>query len=119
MSGKKQAPSKMAIVCGIDEKSFSKYFKAFGDPTRLKILAFLSAKELTVNEIVKVIGLSQPTISRHLAILREAEIVTDRRDGQRIYYSLNKKAVENCCYGFCDCLEIKVPIGKKQKKSKK
>ncbi|MFH1372946.1 MAG: metalloregulator ArsR/SmtB family transcription factor [bacterium] len=100
----------------MDERLFSKYFKAFGNQTRLKILALLSSGEMTVGEVVVEIGLSQPTISRHLAILREAEVVVDRRDGQQVFYSLNKSSVKNCCSGFCDCLEIRVPSGKKSRK---
>lgn len=92
----------------MNEKAYSKYFKAFGDPTRLRILALLAGGELTVNKIVKAVGLSQPTISRHLSILREAEIVVDRRDGQQVFYSLNKVSVESCCSGFCDCLSIPI-----------
>jgi len=106
----------------MDERSFSKYFKAFGDPTRLRILGLLAVKEKTVNEIVKEIGLSQPTISRHLGILREAEVVIDRREGQQVYYSLNKISVGDCCTGFCDCLSIQVidtSGGRKYKKVKK
>lgn len=106
----------MELVFKMDERRFSKYFKAFGDKSRLRILSLLSAKELTVNDIVKKMHVSQPTVSRHLAILREAGFVIDRREGQRIYYSLNKKEVQRCCSGFCSCLRIEVPIGKKSKK---
>ena len=102
----------------MDAKSFSKYFKAFGDPTRLRILGLLAAKEKTVNEIVKEIGLSQPTISRHLGILREAAVVIDRREGQQVFYSLNRPSVSSCCTGFCDCLEIRV-LGVDDNKKKK
>lgn len=100
-----------------NEKMYSKSFKAFGDPTRLKILMLLSGKELTVNDVVKKVGLSQPTVSRHLAILREAEIVIDRRAGQQVFYSLNKQNIENCCTDFCCCLEIPKKETKKRKKS--
>jgi len=102
----------------MDEKTFSKYFKAFGDPSRLKILTLLSAKEMTVNEIAKGIGISQPATSRHLAILREADIVIDRREGQHVFYSLNKQSVNSCCTGFCDCLKVTVKDGRKKKKSR-
>ena len=71
---------------------------------------------MTVNDIVGAMNLSQPTVSRHLAILREAEAVIDRRDGQRVFYSLNRDAVENCCSGFCDCLMIPVKNPSKSKK---
>ena len=100
---------------GINAKRFAKYFKAFGDTTRLKILSLLADKELTVNEIVAAVGLSQSAVSRHLGILREAEVVFYRREGQKVYYSLNREAVGNCCCGFCDCLEVPV-IGVKKKK---
>ncbi len=99
----------------INEKRYSKYFKAFGDPTRLRILALLSKAELTVNEIVRKIGLSQPTISRHLGILKEAEVVIGRREGQSVFYSLHKKEVSSCCSSFCMCLDIKEPKKKKKK----
>lgn len=92
----------------MDERTYSKYFKAFGDPTRLRILALLAKKEMSVGQITDVIGLSQPTISRHLGILREAEVVESRRDGQQVYYSLIKSNVSNCCEGFCDCLQIRI-----------
>jgi DNA-binding transcriptional ArsR family regulator len=98
------------------EKNFSKYFKAIGDPTRLRILTLLSSKEMTVNEITAAIGLSQPTISRHLGILREADIVADRREGQNVYYRLDKIQVQDCCVGFCDCLQIKIDKRKSKKK---
>ena len=100
----------------LDERKYSKYFKAFGDPTRLRILAFLSAGESTVGDIVRAIGLTQPTISRHLAILREAGIVAGRRHGQQVYYSLNKSAVAGCCDGFCTGLEIRIVTGRRAKK---
>lgn len=102
-------------MSGMNEKSMTRYFRAFGDPSRFKILKLLSAKEMTVGEIVKEVGLSQPTVSRHLALLRDAEIVIDRRDGQQVYYSLNKKAVTICCTGFCDCLAIPIRVVDKKK----
>lgn len=98
---------------GMDEKTFSKYFKAFGDRTRLRILKLLSTREMTVNDIVRAVGLSQSTVSRHLAILREAGIAIDRREGQKVYYGLKKEAVKNCCICFCDRLEIRPPRKKK------
>ena len=99
----------------MDEKVYSKYFKAFGEPSRLKILRILSAKPLTVNEIVDAIDLSQSTVSRHLGVLREAGILSDQRDGQQVIYTLNKDAVEACCTSFCDCLEPPKKRGKKKK----
>lgn len=99
---------KVFTSCGINQREFSRFFKAFGDPTRQRILAFLSRGGRTVNEIVEAIGYSQPTISRHLSILKNAEIVTDERKGRSICYTLNKDIVRRCCMGFCNCLKVKV-----------
>ena len=109
----------MSECCNIDEKLYSRLFKAFGDRSRLKIIAFLANNELTVNEIVKKVGLSQPTVSRHLGILKDANLVIDRRDKQRIYYSLNKESVQACCIGFCDCIEAQEVTIKSEKKTGK
>ncbi|UCG61376.1 MAG: winged helix-turn-helix transcriptional regulator [Candidatus Zixiibacteriota bacterium] len=103
----------------MEDKKYTRYFKAFGDSTRFKIIQLLSAKEMSVNEITAAVGLSQPTVSRHLSVLRDAEVVVDRREGQQVYYRLNKNAVETCCTSFCDCLEIDVKAEGKAKKRKK
>ena len=98
------------------EKIYSRYFKAFGEPSRLRILMLLSSKEMTVGDITAAVGLSQPTVSRHLALLREAGIVKDRRGGQQVYYRLKKNVVADCCVGFCNCLAIRVSSSRKGKK---
>ena len=63
-------------------------FKAFSDETRLRVLFLLSDRELCVCEIVAVLGMPQGKVSRHLTVLRHAGLVTDRREGLWIYYSL-------------------------------
>ncbi len=63
-------------------------FKAFSDETRLRILFLLAIRELCVCELVAVLDMPQGKISRHLALLKYADIVTDRRDGTWVYYSL-------------------------------
>jgi len=103
------------LTLKLNEKQFSKYFKAFGDLSRLRILGLLAEKDMTVNEIVAKVELSQSTVSRHLGVLRDAEIVVDRRDGQQVIYSLNKATVETCCDSFCHCLVTKVEKGGKSR----
>jgi ArsR family transcriptional regulator len=67
-------------------------FRALADETRLRCLALLVAEgELCVCELTHALGLSQPMISRHLASLREAGIVSDRRAGQWIHYRLHNE----------------------------
>lgn len=63
-------------------------FKALADETRLRILSLLSSGELCVCEITKVLDIGQPKASRHLAVLRQSELVVDRREGMWMYYSL-------------------------------
>ena len=60
-------------------------FKACADATRLRILFLLAVRELCVCEMMFALDLSQPKMSRHLALLREAGLVTDRRAGQWVY----------------------------------
>lgn len=64
-------------------------FRAFSDQTRLRILHLLKAGELCVNDLVEIVGVPQPTASRHLAYLRRAELVVTRRIGQWTYYTLS------------------------------
>ncbi len=70
--------------------SKDEYFGALANPTRLRILALLHASgELCVCELTHAIGVPQPTMSRHLAHLRELGLVADRRAGHWIYYRLH------------------------------
>lgn len=63
-------------------------FQAFSDPTRLRILYLLREGETCVGDLVEVLGVPQPTASRHLARLRDAGLVEVRRDGRWSFYSL-------------------------------
>lgn len=66
------------------------FFKILSDLTRLRVLTLLSREgELCVCELTHALGEIQPKISRHLALLREAGVVLDRRQGQWIYYRVN------------------------------
>ena len=63
-------------------------FRAFADPTRLRILNLLAAGELCVCDIVELLGLPQPTVSRHLAALRRAQLVDVSREWKYAHYRL-------------------------------
>jgi ArsR family transcriptional regulator len=71
-----------------DVRPVSRLFKALGDETRLRIVALLSHGELCVCHLETALALSQPKVSRHLAILRAAGVVADRRDRSWVYYRL-------------------------------
>jgi len=70
-------------------RKIAEFYKALGDEVRLKILHMLSEGEMCVCEIIDKLEMSQPAVSHHLKILRQAGVVTDTRDGKWIYYSLN------------------------------
>ena len=76
------------IICKEDASKKSKFFKALGDSTRLKILGLLAIKELCVCEVMVALELTQPTASHHLRILENVDLVTDRKDGKWVFYSL-------------------------------
>lgn len=68
--------------------SLQKVFKTLADPTRLRILALLEREELAVQDLMDVLGMAQSRVSRHLAILRDAGLLRDRRDGTYVFYRL-------------------------------
>ena len=70
-------------------KNLGDFFKVFGDPTRLKIIYYLSRHELCVADIATLVGMQQSAISHQLKVLRMARLVKTRKDGVTIYYSLD------------------------------
>jgi len=73
------------------------FAKAIADETRQKIMNICCCESLSVNEIVEKLDVSQPTVSHHLAILRDADLVTVREEGKQTFYSLNQERVSFCC----------------------
>lgn len=63
-------------------------FKTLAEPTRLRLMALLEREELAVHELTEVLDMAQSTVSRHLGILREAGLLSDRREGTYVYYRL-------------------------------
>ncbi|GLP95045.1 ArsR/SmtB family transcription factor [Paraferrimonas sedimenticola] len=73
------------------------FFKSLADETRLKALLLIEREgELCVCELTQALDISQPKISRHLAQLRQAEVVTTLRQGQWIYYRINPELPSWC-----------------------
>ncbi len=69
-------------------------FDALADPTRRRILELLRTEERPVGELVEALGLSQPAVSRHLRLLREAGLVAARVDAQRRLYRLRPQSLQ-------------------------
>jgi ArsR family transcriptional regulator len=74
------------------------FCKALGDETRQRILEVLQAEgEKCVSDLVDLFNVSQPTISHHLNFLKQANLVSSRRDGKQIYYKANQDNIVECC----------------------
>lgn len=75
-------------------------FRALADPTRRQILQNLQAGELSAGDIAGRFRISAPSISRHLGVLKGAGLVRERREANRIYYSLVEDRLALCVGGF-------------------
>jgi ArsR family transcriptional regulator len=81
---------------------FETLFKALGEPTRLKIIKLLSAKDLCVCDLEEIMEISQPRISQHLKVLKYAGLVKERKEGQRRICSLNTVLIDNTLSEFME-----------------
>ena len=82
----------------------SKVFKALSDETRREILKLLSKKDMSAGEISEHFNMSKPSISKHLEILREAELISSERKGQFIIYSINTSIIQKVLGNFLSLL---------------
>jgi DNA-binding transcriptional ArsR family regulator len=73
------------------------FCKALADDTRQRILVMLQDGERCVGDIAEAFDTTQPTISHHLSILKRLKLVTSRKVGKLVYYSLNRENVIFCC----------------------
>ena len=69
-------------------QDLAEFFKVFGDATRLKILYVLLCSEMCVYDIAAVLGMSQSAISHQLRVLKQMDLVKNRREGKTVFYSL-------------------------------
>ena len=69
-------------------------FKALNDPTRREILQLLREKDLTAGEIADQFSISKPSMSHHLDLLKQAELVVSVKEGQFVYYSINTTVLD-------------------------
>lgn len=83
--------------------SHDEIFSALADPTRRRLLDSLREESRSVGSLVEALGVSQPTVSKHLKVLREAGMVSMRADGQRRYYALESETfigLQSWLHGF-------------------
>lgn len=72
----------------------NKVFKALNDQTRREILNLLKEKDMTAGEIAEAFNITKPSISHHLDILNQADLVSSEKKGQFVIYSLNTTVLE-------------------------
>lgn len=78
------------------------FAKALADETRQKIMAFCCCERVSVNDIVEHLDVSQPTVSHHLKILKDAGLVHYQREGKQIFYTLNQDRLADLCCQVSD-----------------
>lgn len=76
--------------------------KALSDPTRREILNLLKKGKMTAGDIVEKFPVSGAAVSRHLSVLKEADLIRDERDGKFIYYELNASVLEEIMLWITD-----------------
>jgi ArsR family transcriptional regulator len=81
-------------------------FHALSDPTRLELIGLLRKGERCVCELQNALGAAQSRLSFHLKVLKEAGLVTDRREGRWVYYALDRGAVESLAEVLTDCCSV-------------
>ncbi len=103
-------------------KELVSLFKALGDQTRMRLMRAIAsgmADKVSVNELAEILGVSQPTASQHIRILRSVDLVEPEREGNRVYYRVNRETLESYrdkinsmidvlftqCHGFPHCGE--------------
>lgn len=89
-------------------------FKALSDPTRREILRLLSRGEKTAGELASKFDMTKPSMSHHFAVLKDAELISSRRDGQQIWYSLNTTVAQDAMAWVMDL--VKRSSGKRSKR---
>lgn len=92
-------------------------FQALASTARRKILAYLSASDLTAGEIVERFDMSAPSVSKHLRILQNAGLITAEKKGQYVHYSLVRDNLINTLNGFVqEVCPVSRPLKRESKK---
>ena len=84
-------------------------FKALSDPNRMRILKMLEIRELCVCEITAALGLSVSTVSKHLSVLRNSDLIWDKKDGKWVNYGLNNSSKDPLVTDLLQLIRNKIP----------
>lgn len=88
----------------------NKVFKALSDPTRRRVLQLLRKRPMTAGELADEFPLSKPTMSRHFAVLREADLIEPEKSGKTITYRLKISVLEEALLGFADTFGLELKL---------
>jgi DNA-binding transcriptional ArsR family regulator len=83
-------------------------FRALGDPLRVRVLDQLRDDELSVNALADRLAAGQQNVSKHLALLADAGMVSRRKDGNRVYYRIADPAIFDLCEQVCGSLQTQL-----------
>jgi ArsR family transcriptional regulator len=83
------------LLDGVTANRVAELFKALADPTRIRIIHLLAHTELCVGDLCLVLGMSQPAVSHQLRLLRNLHIVTARKEGRHVFYTLADEHVHD------------------------
>lgn len=83
------------LIGGLPVMHMNDAFKALADPTRREVLRLLRGGEKTAGELAQHFDMAKPSMSHHFAVLKQADLIASRREGQQIYYFLNTTVVED------------------------
>jgi DNA-binding transcriptional ArsR family regulator len=86
------------------------FAKALSDDTRQKIMMLCCCQELSVNDIVAASDVAQPTVSHHLKILRNAGLVSTKRRGKQVLYTLNQERLATACCQVAENFAPEYPV---------
>jgi DNA-binding transcriptional ArsR family regulator len=89
---------------------FGNVYKALADPTRRKVLQLLRKRDMSAGELAEQFDSAWPTLSRHFAILREADLIQGEKQGASIIYSLNVSVLEEALLGMMEMFQIDTAI---------
>ena len=91
MPSSKHRPNK--ALDGVTAAHVAELFRALGDPSRVRIIAALTAGEQNVGALAEAVGLSESAVSHHMRGLRQMRLVRSRREGRQVFYSLDDEHI--------------------------
>jgi DNA-binding transcriptional ArsR family regulator len=81
-------------------------FKALADPTRRQILHLLGSREMTAGDLATHFEMTKPSMSHHFSVLKDADLIRFRREGQQIWYSVNTTVLEDVLTWAMDLMHL-------------